>query len=663
MPESHLGTTMYSEHHVIVTMYSARKDILYEVDGSGTWTKYTEEVVISEPGVHTVIAVSVDGGIHSENSTAVYKVAAVAKGAAYDGYLDHCTVGLDLDADLEIDSTTTSSSTSLDSFGRAYYKLTSLSPLVRGFVMLLPDHPKDCVCGVPKPTCCCDKSVGIPQMLYLRTPSNATQLNPATTILSQMLVLRPELSLGEAQDALKAAWDMPRAYDVVGDDILWLSLNSYLDVQGKGPRSFVRMAQIEVLACCVAMTLAGSLGVDWPDSATATSVYSAIAQATLEASAPLDLASKGTTEKVVRLSSQNLAKLPAAALNATSEIVSRLSSDLVRLLHRYEDEGEASASDFSLPVEIAAVSREANTEIGRDLNLVAATKLPAEDFERKHLVDPEHRGGPQPPKKVVTLEGQPPSELEAPTPIVMPSKPANQSMVETWQFVLIGGIGAPILFLLALYVARRKRKGEKDQLLNLVERHNLLGGPDEEEGRVHSSSHHDEAHHRSKSTTSSSSSSSSSTSTGKAKAKAKTKPAPLSQNDAFGSPQRIRHRPPKSASAKQERQTLLYDHQRQTWHMPIEVPAPPSNLSTPEESPRSPSGGQILHAIEEQHDDGDEDGDGAGDERPTVVVAVESRNRNPLHKNSRSKPPRPPPPANANVFIRKQRLKLYKPKQ
>ena len=47
----------------------------------------------------------------------------------------------------------------------------------------------------------------------------------------------------------------------------------------------------------------------------------------------------------------------------------------------------------------------------------------------------------------------------------------------------------------------------------------------------------------------------------------------LALGDAFGSPQRIRHRPPKSSGLKRgQRQTLMFDHSRQTWHMPIEVP-------------------------------------------------------------------------------------------
>lgn len=79
MPESHLGTTPWAEHHVKVTMYSAKPEVLYEVDNEGTWTKYTEELVILEPGIHTVRAVSVDEGILSENATAIYKVAAVAR--------------------------------------------------------------------------------------------------------------------------------------------------------------------------------------------------------------------------------------------------------------------------------------------------------------------------------------------------------------------------------------------------------------------------------------------------------------------------------------------------------------------------------------------------------------------------------------------------------
>ena len=79
MPESHLGTTPWAERHVTVTMYSSKNLILYEIDNSGSWTQYTEEVVIDEPGTHIVTAVSSDSGILSENATAVYKVAAVAK--------------------------------------------------------------------------------------------------------------------------------------------------------------------------------------------------------------------------------------------------------------------------------------------------------------------------------------------------------------------------------------------------------------------------------------------------------------------------------------------------------------------------------------------------------------------------------------------------------
>ena len=60
-------------------MYSSKNLILYEIDNSGSWTQYTEEVVIDEPGTHIVTAVSSDSDILSENATAVYKVAAVAK--------------------------------------------------------------------------------------------------------------------------------------------------------------------------------------------------------------------------------------------------------------------------------------------------------------------------------------------------------------------------------------------------------------------------------------------------------------------------------------------------------------------------------------------------------------------------------------------------------
>ena len=88
MPESHLGTTPWAEHHVKVTMYApGNKEILYSIDGNATWTRYTEEITIAEPGVHVVRAVSTEGsqggeiaGRRSEEAEAVYKVAAVAKG-------------------------------------------------------------------------------------------------------------------------------------------------------------------------------------------------------------------------------------------------------------------------------------------------------------------------------------------------------------------------------------------------------------------------------------------------------------------------------------------------------------------------------------------------------------------------------------------------------
>lgn len=515
MPESHLGTTPWAERHVTVTMYSSKNLILYEIDNSGAWTQYTEEVVIDEPGTHIVTAVSSDSGILSENATAVYKVAAVAKvsthlaasrapatkshdlcprnclkltlptpptsfsgfvslqGYAYDGYLDHCEVGLDLDGDLAIDGQ--SVKTSLDSFGRAVYKLGTLKGLRSGYAMLQPDHPSGCVCGVPKPNCCCDKSVGIPQMLYLRTPSNATQLNPVTTILSQILDQDPGMTAGDAQDALKRAWDLPDKYDVERDDILWLSLNAYLDVDKIGPRSIVRMAQAEVAACCVAMAIAGASGEDWPNVTVATSVYSAMATMAVEAAAPgaaaVDFAAAETAETLASMAAKKAgASLSPAASNATAASVAELSTRLVALLSRHGS--EAASSGFSLPVEIAAVSRDANTAVGKDLNLVAAGAMTRADFGRKHL-EGEKEEAEAPVPAVVEVPAADSSaeeggvELNEPP---LPAKPAGGAGLGAWQWVLVGGVGAPAVFLVGLYAARRRHKADKDQLLNLVER-------------------------------------------------------------------------------------------------------------------------------------------------------------------------------------------------
>ena len=106
----------------------------------------------------------------------------------------------------------------------------------------------------------------------------------------------------------------------------------------------------------------------------------------------------------------------------------------------------------------------------------------------------------------------------------------------------------------------------------------------------------------------------------------------LALGDAFGSPQRIRHRPPKSSGLKRgQRQTLMFDHSRQTWHMPIEVPGPPdnhSNLSTPEESPRTPGKGTapaMLGAIEEDAaGEGAWNGEAAGGRRGVAAPDLSS---------------------------------------
>ena len=52
----------------------------------------------------------------------------------------------------------------------------------------------------------------------------------------------------------------------------------------------------------------------------------------------------------------------------------------------------------------------------------------------------------------------------------LPAKPAGGAGLGAWQWVLVGGVGAPAVFLVGLYAARRRHKADKDQLLNLVER-------------------------------------------------------------------------------------------------------------------------------------------------------------------------------------------------
>ena len=666
MPESHLGTTPWAEHHVKVTMYApGNKEILYSIDGNATWTRYTEEITIAEPGVHVVRAVSTEGsqgdeiaGRRSEEAEAVYKVATVAKGTAYDGYLDHCRVGLDLDSDLAIDDDDRASDrTFMDSFGRAFFKVSTLKGLRAGYVLLVLDHPSQCVCGIPMPNCCCDKSVGIPQMLYLRTPANATQLNPVTTILSQIAedhTADTGATIDGAQALLKSAWALPSAYDIVSDDILWLSLNPYLDIRGKGPQSLVIMAQAEVMACLVAMALAGARGLEWPTDEVATAVYASMAQETVQAhreGTPINFTSPDLCRRAASGAAERVGLvLDPLAIEVTSQIVAKLSVSLLSLLATHEETKDI--AEFSLPVEIAAVSRDANTEIGRDVNRVASRELEPAAFESRWILPPapaQNTIAPVLPTKEEGGEGEDQGS-QGQSSTAMATKPQGRGA--TWQVVLIGGVGAPLVLFAAFYAVKRKQGAKKEQLLNLVERHNLLGGHNL--GSSGSGDGSAGADHQVISVRE--------TRLGPAmadrKAKAKAKAPDFSDvgsDAAFGTSFRIRHRPPKPT--KLERQTLLFDHQRATWHTPTDLPQPP----TPEISPRSP-GPQILHAIEEDDRDGPEP---TLDQNPLAQAGRGAKGRG--HGSSSAMAAKPgtpqtpaPPPLNPNVFVR--RTKLYKPK-
>ena len=669
MPESHHegSTTPWAKDHVIVTMYSTYP-IHYTVDGtepSVSSSKYTGEVTIDTPGVHLVRAVAInDDGVSSKESKAVYKVAKYAKGTAYDGYLDHCSVGFDFEEEATSQKSVV---TFLDSYGRSWFELGTLRGLSRGYVVLRPDSPGDgCVCGIPKPTCCCDKSVGIPQMIFLRTPANATQLNPTTTIFSQ-LVSEYALTFEDAQARMTESWDLPGGYDVLSDDVLWLTMNPYLDVKDLGPRSLVRMAQAEVLACSLAMLLAGTEGLDWPNEAIASAVYSSVAGMSLLK--PINFTSEATTRRAAEKSaSSSSSSLSEEAVLATSKVVSKMNALLVALLERYYDDGgvAAASEDFSLPVEIAAVSREANTKVGMDINLLARGKLSLVDFESIHLAKEEEEeeeeeaelANSQKPPSFSDDENASFSDENASS-----SSPQKSLLLETWQLVLVGGVGAPLVFLAAVILVRRRRRGSKKELLNLVEEHNLLSSDDIESSQMAEWKRRKKKKKISSTTTTTSSSSTSTTTTssnttanaattsgaGAAQSSSRDDNHSSSDDDdddsssfvdAFGaSPQKIRHRPPKShIKHRQQRQTLLFDQQRQTWHTPIEVGHHASNASTPEQSPKAKATVRSLHAIEER----------------------EATPPPPSPSPPAGHSPSPPPVTSSTTFMR--RTKLYKPK-
>ena len=72
----------------------------------------------------------------------------------------------------------------------------------------------------------------------------------------------------------------------------------------------------------------------------------------------------------------------------------------------------------------------------------------------------KRKDAPRSRSSLVTLSVSPP----------LPAKPAGGAGLGAWQWVLVGGVGAPAVFLVGLYAARRRHKADKDQLLNLVER-------------------------------------------------------------------------------------------------------------------------------------------------------------------------------------------------
>jgi hypothetical protein len=402
-------------------------------------------------------------------------------------------------------------------------------------------------------------------MLYLRTPANATQLNPVTTILSQVVIDSGGVQVQEAENLMKEVWQLPGAYDIVEDDILWLSLNPYLDVKQKGPSALVKMAQAEVLACCVAMTLAGARNQTWPDDQIATAAYSSIASLTLARGLKestlrrMNFSEPTTAEEVAVGAAASLGgslSLSPVSLRATGAIVSKLCLTLVSLLDIHEETRDI--QEFSLPVEIAAVSRDANTKVGQDLRLLASNKLSLEAFEDLHLK--EKKNNKEEKKEEGTPTPTPPLGLSEEAFVEFEGGEVTHThtgggILETWQMYLLGFGGGPALVVVVFLFVKRRRKGKSEKLLNLVERHNLLSENDShDKGQWgEGGGFGDLELHAENTTTTTTSMPAPPPSPSEAyrdpafdHAGNDTAADSVGEMDAFGSPQKIRHRPPKS---------------------------------------------------------------------------------------------------------------------
>ena len=133
--------------------------------------------------------------------------------------------------------------------------------------------------------------------------------------------------------------------------------------------------------------------------------------------------------------------LDPLAIEVTSQIVAKLSVSLLSLLATHEETKDI--AEFSLPVEIAAVSRDANTEIGRDVNRVASRELEPAAFESRWILPPapaQNTIAPVLPTKEEGGEGEDQGS-QGQSSTAMATKPQGRGA--TWQVVLMGAWARP----------------------------------------------------------------------------------------------------------------------------------------------------------------------------------------------------------------------------